>query len=143
MGYSINLSNNQPSKIMRTYNAQFRFPGNLGIGTINPDSVQEQLQLSAAIANTFIAGKAKLTNVNEFFTQLDDHTKEKDEASGEFATIVDISLCLNDAEGKNYQNHKELITKKAVDTLRNSKMFLSHLWQKKNTEHIGLETIFV
>lgn len=128
---------------MRTYTAQFRLPGNIGIGKINPDSVQEQLQLSAAIANTFLAGKAKLTTVNEFFTQLDDHTKENDEASGEFATIVDISLCLNDAEGKNYQNHKELITKKAVETLRNSKMFLSYLWEKKNTEHIGLETIFV
>lgn len=128
---------------MRTYTAQFRLPGNIGIGKMNPDSVQEQLQLSAAIARTFLAGNAKLTHVNEFNAELDDHTTEKDEASGEFATIVDISLCLNDAEGANYQNHKDAITKKAIDTLRNSKMFLSYLWEKKNTEHIGLDTIFV
>lgn len=134
----------QPTQlIMRTYTAQFWLPGNIGIGKMNPDSVQEQLQLSADIASNFLAGKAKLTNVNEFNTALDDHTDEVDDASGEFATIVDINLYLNEAEGKNFSKHTDAITKKAVDTLRNSKMFLSYLWEKKNTEHIGLETIFV
>lgn len=128
---------------MRTFTAQFRLPGNFGIESIDPDSMQAQKQLSDAIANTFSAGKAQLTHVYEFFVELDDHTGEKDEASGEYAAIVDISLCLNEAEGKNFQKHKAAITKKALETLRNSKMFLSYVWQKKNTEHIGLETIFV
>lgn len=133
---------NQPRIIMRTYTAQFRLPVNFGIEKMDPDSMQEQKQLSTAIANTFLAGKAQLTQVNEFFTQLDDHTGEE-ETSGEFAAIVDINLCLNESEGKNFKKHKTAITNKAVETLRNSKMFLSYLWQKKNTEHIGLETIFV
>ena len=127
---------------MRTFTAQFRLPGNIGIGKMDPDSMQAQKLLSEKITNNFIAGKAKLTQVNEFFTVLDDHSGEKND-SVEFATIIDINLCLNEAEGKNYKKHKDAITKKAVDTLRNSKMFLSYLWQKKNTEHIGLETIFV
>ena len=127
---------------MRTFTAQFKLPGNIGIGKMDPDSMQAQKLLSEEITNNFIAGKAKLTHVNEFFTVLDDHSGEKND-SVEFATIIDINLCLNEAEGKNYQKHKAAITKKAVDTLRNSKMFLSYLWQKKNTEHIGLETIFV
>ena len=127
---------------MRTFTAQFKLPGNIGIGKMDPDSMQAQKLLSEEITNNFIAGKAKLTHVNEFFTVLDDHSGEKND-SVEFATIIDINLCLNEAEGKNYQKHKDAITKKAVDTLRNSKMFLSYLWQKKNTEHIGLETIFV
>jgi hypothetical protein len=127
---------------MRTFTAQFKLPGNIGIGKMDPDSVQAQKILSEQITNNFLAGKAKLTHVNEFFTELDDHSGEKDDST-EFATIVDINLCLNEAEGRHYKKHKEIITKKAVDTLRNSKMFLSYLWQKKNTEHIGLETIFV
>ena len=127
---------------MRTFTAQFKLPGNIGIGKMDPDSMQAQKLLSEQITNNFIAGKAKLTQVNEFFTVLDDHSGEKND-SVEFATIIDINLCLNEAEGKNYKKHKDAITKKAVDTLRNSKMFLSYLWQKKNTEHIGLETIFV
>lgn len=126
---------------MRTYTAQFKLPGNIGIDQMDPDSAQTQKHLSEKIASTFMSGQAQLTNVNEFFTELDDHSKEKD--SGEFATIVDINLYLNDAEGKNYKKHQDLITRKAVETLRNSKMFLSYLWQKKNTEHIGLETFFV
>lgn len=128
---------------MRTFTAQFILPGNIGIGKMDPDSVQAQKILSEKITDNFLAGNAKLTHVNEFFTVLDDHSGEKDDHSSEFATIVDINLCLNEAEGKNYLKHKEIITKRAVDTLRNSKMFLSYLWQKKNTEHIGLETIFV
>lgn len=128
---------------MRAYIAQFKLPGNIGIAQMDPDSVQIQKQLSEKIARNFMSGKAKLTAVNEFFTELDDHTKEKDNASGEFATIVDINLYLNEAEGKNYKKHRQQITKKAVETLCNSKMFLSYLWQKKNTEHIGLETFFV
>jgi hypothetical protein len=127
---------------MRTFTAQFKLPGNIGIGKMDPDSVQAQKILSAAITNNFLEGKAKLTHVNEFFIELDDHSGEEDN-SAEFATIVDINLCLNEAEGKNYQKHKDTITKKAVETLRTSKMFLSYLWQKKNIEHIGLETIFV
>lgn len=128
---------------MRTYTAQFKLPGNIGISAMDLDSVQTEKQLSAAIATTFMKGDAQLTNVNEFFTELDDHTKEKDEATGEFATIIDINLYLNDAVGKNFKKHQDAITEKAVETLRNSKMFLSYLWQKKNTEHIGLETFFV
>lgn len=127
---------------MRTFTAQFKLPGNIGIGKMDPDSVLAQQILSEQITHNFLAGKAKLTQVNEFFTELDDHSSEKDDST-EFATIVDINLCLNEAEGKNYKKHKDVITKKAVDTLRNSKMFLSYLWQKKNIEHIGLETIFV
>lgn len=127
---------------MRTFTAQFRLPGNIGIGKMDPDSAAAQKILSEKITNNFLAGNARLTQVNEFFTELDDHSGEEVN-SVEFATIVDINLCLNEAEGKNYQRHKDAITKKAVETLRNSKMFLSYLWQKKNTEHIGLETIFV
>ncbi|SCX81325.1 hypothetical protein [Flavobacterium caeni] len=127
---------------MRTFTAQFVLPGNIGIGKMDPDSAQAQKLLSEQITSNFLAGNAQLTQVNEFFTELDDHSGEKDDST-EFATIVDINLCLNEAEGRNYLKHKELITRKAVETLRNSKMFLSYLWQKKNTEHIGLETIFV
>lgn len=127
---------------MRTFTAQFKLPGNLGIGKMDPDSVQAQKMLSEKISHTIIAGNAELTHVEEFFTELDDHSSAKEDFA-EFATIVDINLCLNDSEGRNFLKHRESITKKAVETLRNSKMFLSYLWQKKNTEHIGLETIFV
>ncbi len=127
---------------MRTFTAQFRLPGNIGIGAMDPDSAQVQKDLSEQITHNILSGNAHLTKVQEFFTELDDHAADKDESS-EFSTIVDINLCLNEAEGRNFLKHKDAITKKAVETLRNSKMFLSHLWQKKNTEHIGLETIFV
>lgn len=128
---------------MRTFTAQFKMPGNIGIGTMDPDSAQAQKILSDQITSHFLSGNAQLTQVQEFFTELNDHKGEKEETSAEPAIFVDINLCLNEAEGKHYKKHKAAITKKAVDTLRNSKMFLSYLWQKKNTEHIGLETIFV
>jgi hypothetical protein len=128
---------------MKTFTAQFKLRGNIGIGKMDLDAIQTEKLVSDAIANTFLQGKAKLTKVKEFFIQLDDDSGEKEEVSAEYATIIDISLYLKEAEGKNFKLHKAAITKKAVATLRNSKMFLSYLWQKKNTEHIGLETIFV
>lgn len=128
---------------MKTFTAQFKLPGNIGIGKMDLDAVQTEKQVSEAIVNTFLEGEVQLTQVSEFVTQLDDHSNDATIVSTEYATIVDINLYLNDAEGKNFKLHKAAITKKALATLRNSKMFLSYLWKKKNTEHVGLETIFV
>ena len=128
---------------MKTFTAQFKLPGNIGIGKMDLDAVQTEKQVSEAIVNTFLEGAVQLTQVSEFVTQLDDHSSDKTIVSAEYVTIVDINLYLHDAEGKNFKLHKAAITQKALATLRNSKMFLSYLWKKKNTEHVGLETIFV
>ena len=128
---------------MKTFTAQFKLQGNIGIGTMDPDAVQTEMQVSEAIVNTFLEGQVQLTQVNEYFTEMHDYSSDKISSSAEYITIVDINLCLNESEAKNFKLHKAAITNKALATLRNSKMFLSYLWKRQNTEHVGLETIFV
>ena len=128
---------------MKTYIAQFCLPGNLGIGSIDPDSMQEQKRLSEALALNFMQGKARLTALEQSSNGLEDTHGSRHTASAEMQTIIEINLCLSDLEGQDFAKHARAITEKAARTLRQSKMFLSYLLKKHNTEHIGLDTIFV